>query len=51
MLLLHGAGALWLIELAPAWRGAAFLPFLALQGLYAVLVLRAAGRAGLLARD
>ncbi len=51
MTLLHGAGALWLIELAPAQRGAAFLPFLALQLLYAALVLRAAGRAGLLARD
>ena len=47
MAVLQGVGALWLIQLPPEHRGAAFLPFLLIQSLYAAVVLRRARRADL----
>ena len=48
MTALQGAAALWLIRLGPDRRALVFLPFLALEIVYALLVMRAAKRRGLL---
>ncbi len=45
----EGLAALWLIHQSPAGRLAVFLPFLALEAVYAALVLRAARRRGVVA--
>ena len=48
MTVLQGAAALWLIRLGPDRRALLFLPFLALEIVYATLVIRAARRRGVL---
>jgi UDP-GlcNAc:undecaprenyl-phosphate GlcNAc-1-phosphate transferase len=48
MTALQGAAALWLIRLGPDRRALVFLPFLALEIVYAGLVIKAAKRRGLL---
>ncbi|HEY5606816.1 MAG TPA: MraY family glycosyltransferase [Alphaproteobacteria bacterium] len=48
MTALQGAAVLWLIRLGPDRRALVFLPFLALEIVYAFLVMRAAKRRGLL---
>ena len=48
MTALQGAAALWLIRLGPDRRALVFLPFLALEVGYALLIMRAAKRRGLL---
>lgn len=50
MAVLQGIGALVLVRLEPDWRLLVFAPFVALEILYAIAVMRMAVRRGLLAR-
>ena len=49
MAALQGMGAVLLINLGPDERGIVFVPFLALQSVYATIVMAAARRRGILA--